>query len=236
MAQSIIICGGEAKQQLTEAEKIINSQTGNTIKNILADPDVIILADPDSIKIEAVRRLKKEIQLKPFSAIIKTVLILEAEKITLPAQHALLKTLEEPPPNTLIILTTVNAELILPTILSRCRIFNLKARQLKLTAEEFKRNLAFAGSLISQSPGQRLIEADKISKEMSREFIINQIKFWQQWLRKNQDLSAKTEQVNLTTAEISRIFNNLQNSLKMLESQANSKLVIENLLLSFPYK
>ncbi|GFI58264.1 DNA polymerase III subunit tau [Muribaculaceae bacterium] len=50
----------------------------------------------------------------------------EGEKMTVQAQNALLKTLEEPPEYTVILILTTNVESLLPTILSRCVVLNMK--------------------------------------------------------------------------------------------------------------
>jgi len=81
----------------------------------------------DSIKIEQVRQLKKEIYLKPFEAKIKTFIIDDADRLTLEAANALLKILEEPPADSLIILVTSKPQLLPETILSRCRSIKFSA-------------------------------------------------------------------------------------------------------------
>jgi DNA polymerase-3 subunit delta' len=78
-------------------------------------------AGGDSIKIEQVRQLKKDIYLKPYEAKIKTFIIDDADKLTLEAANALLKILEEPPRDSLIILVTSKPQLLPETIVSRCR-------------------------------------------------------------------------------------------------------------------
>lgn len=84
--------------------------------------DNIILQTPLlKIGIEEVRDLKKKINLRPIGPN-KTIIILESEKLTLEAQNALLKTLEEPLDSTSINLVTKSLDNLLPTILSRCQI------------------------------------------------------------------------------------------------------------------
>jgi DNA polymerase III gamma/tau subunit len=72
-----------------------------------------------SISIDQVHELLKDINLKPFFENHKVAIIYPAHLLTLPAQQALLKTLEEPPENTQIILATSLPGKLLPTILSR---------------------------------------------------------------------------------------------------------------------
>jgi len=79
--------------------------------------------DSGSIKIDQVRQIEKEIQLKPYEGKKKVFIIIEAQDLTLEACNALLKTLEEPPSNSLLILTSAHADQLLPTVLSRCQKF-----------------------------------------------------------------------------------------------------------------
>ncbi len=57
----------------------------------------------------------------------RVVLLLDADRMTAQAQNSLLKTLEEPPENTYIILVTEHPEALLTTVISRCRPIRLKA-------------------------------------------------------------------------------------------------------------
>ena len=85
-------------------------------------PDLHVLEpDGNSIKIEQVRSLQKGLNLKPLEANRKICLIEEAESMTLGAANALLKTLEEPRGDTLLILLTAYPNRLLETIRSRCQ-------------------------------------------------------------------------------------------------------------------
>jgi DNA polymerase III delta prime subunit len=68
-----------------------------------------------------IRRLIDEVNLAPFSSENKAFIIDDAERMLPTSSNALLKTLEEPPKNTLIILVTSSPEKLLPTIISRCQ-------------------------------------------------------------------------------------------------------------------
>lgn len=71
-------------------------------------------------------QLNNDIMVKPYSRPYKVYIIDEAEKMTEQAQNAMLKTIEEPPEYAIILLLTVNAKLLLPTILSRCILLNVR--------------------------------------------------------------------------------------------------------------
>ncbi|MEN8687571.1 MAG: DNA polymerase III subunit delta' [Desulfuromonadales bacterium] len=85
-------------------------------------PDLHVLEpEGNSIKIEQVRRLQKDLNLKPLEAPRKICLIEAADSMTPGAANALLKTLEEPRGDTLLILLSAHPNRLLETIRSRCQ-------------------------------------------------------------------------------------------------------------------
>lgn len=93
-------------------------------------PDIIRVyhEKPNSISVEEIRtQVVNDVDIKPYTGPYKIYLINDAEKMTVQAQNALLKTIEEPPAYAVIILLTNNAEALLPTIVSRCVTLHLKA-------------------------------------------------------------------------------------------------------------
>ena len=92
-------------------------------------PDIIHVTHekPGSISVDEIRtQLNNDIQVKPYSSPRKIYIIDEADKLTVQAQNALLKTIEEPPEYAVIVMLTSNADALLPTILSRCVLLNIK--------------------------------------------------------------------------------------------------------------
>ena len=85
-------------------------------------PDLHLL-EPDGafIKIDQVRELQKELSYRPFEAPKKACIIDGADKLNLSSGNALLKTLEEPPGEALMILIAPEPSAVLQTILSRCQ-------------------------------------------------------------------------------------------------------------------
>ncbi len=91
-------------------------------ENVDSSPDYInIYPDGNSIKIAQIRNLQIDIIIKPHKNY-KIYIINQADSMTIEAQNALLKTLEEPPEYAIIILITSNKEALLDTIKSRCEI------------------------------------------------------------------------------------------------------------------
>lgn len=92
-------------------------------------PDLIYVTHekPASIGVGDIReQINNTICIRPYSSYYKIYIVDEAEKMTVPAQNALLKTIEEPPSYAVIILLTTNDAAFLPTILSRCVKLKLK--------------------------------------------------------------------------------------------------------------
>lgn len=79
-----------------------------------------------SFGVDDVRDIIEEVYKKPFEKDKKVIIIHEGNKLTIQAQNALLKTIEEPPTGVYIIILCESLELILDTIKSRCEIYKLK--------------------------------------------------------------------------------------------------------------
>lgn len=92
-------------------------------------PDIIYVTHekPSSIGVEDIRsQLTGEILIRPYNGKYKIYIIPDAEKMTVQAQNAILKTIEEPPEYAVIILLTSNEQALLETIRSRCVTLKLK--------------------------------------------------------------------------------------------------------------
>jgi DNA polymerase III subunit delta' len=97
-----------------------------------AHPDVTWVR-PESksriIRVEQVRDLIRTVNLKPTQAGFKVGIIAGADRLKVEAANAFLKTLEEPPPKSILILLTTDASDLLETIVSRCLRLNLPGEE-----------------------------------------------------------------------------------------------------------
>lgn len=94
-----------------------------------------IAKNKKTIGVGEIRTLIEEITKRPYEGNNKAIIVHNSEKMTIQAQNAFLKTIEEPPKGVYIILLCENLEAILDTIKSRCQIHKLKA----LTIEEIQK-------------------------------------------------------------------------------------------------
>ena len=90
-------------------------------------PDVqVVEGEGRTLKIDQMRTLRHEAALSPLEGRWKVYIIQQMEQATAEAANCLLKTLEEPPSSVILVLTASEAEALLPTIVSRCQVFNLR--------------------------------------------------------------------------------------------------------------
>jgi DNA polymerase-3 subunit delta' len=76
--------------------------------------------------VDQIRELQHSLSLAPYEARYRVALLLRFEEAHLSAANALLKTLEEPPPQVILIITAESSEILLPTIVSRCEVLRLR--------------------------------------------------------------------------------------------------------------
>jgi DNA polymerase-3 subunit delta' len=97
------------------------------------------------VTVDQMRELMKAIQLKPNEAKSKVAVIVAADRLRVEAANAFLKTLEEPPPRSVLILLSTDSQRILETILSRCLRLNFSGSGgLKLSPEQLEWLKAFS--------------------------------------------------------------------------------------------
>ena len=112
---------GEERVAAALAADIMGLPTGSTVHDV-AHPDLRWLTPEDGvIKIDAVRALIDFLMQTPQLAGRKIAVVASAERMNLNAANALLKTLEEPPPESFVALVTGAPERLLPTVRSRCQ-------------------------------------------------------------------------------------------------------------------
>lgn len=106
------------------------------------NPDLVVidrLEGKRKITIDEIReKLINDVKVKPYACRFKVYIIIGAENLTVEAQNAILKTLEEPPEYVVIILLATTEKLILPTVLSRCEIVNIPPMPDDMVAEYFE--------------------------------------------------------------------------------------------------
>ncbi|MDO4285490.1 MAG: DNA polymerase III subunit [Eubacteriales bacterium] len=93
-----------------------------------SQPDIIWTehAKPNTIGVDDIRKMRSDVQIKPYRSEHKIYIVRDAQKMTPQAQNALLKTLEEPPAYAVILLLADGPGTFLPTVLSRCILLQMQ--------------------------------------------------------------------------------------------------------------
>ena len=148
-------------------------------------PDVMTVSVEDEatqIKIAQVRRLLEILDLQPLEGRNKVFVIDPADSLNPEAANAVLKGLEEPPPNTFFFLITVNVHELLLTVRSRCQVYNFTP----LTLDEIRQHTGADELIVRWSQGSigrsRGLDVSRLKSE--REIVID---FLEIALTANQD-------------------------------------------------
>lgn len=144
-------------------------------------PDLHWLNEPgETLAIENVRKLQALLAYPPYQADTNVVIIHQIELASIPAQNALLKTLEEPPAYVQIILTTAEVAAVLPTVVSRCMVIHLHQPDPKNATPQHELS---PQALASKSYGELIDLAEKYTDRIEAEaFVEAMIESFQQEL------------------------------------------------------
>ncbi len=195
------------------------------------DPLDRVYITPDketSLGIEVIKKLQEKIFLKPFKGKEKAIIIPQAELLTIPAQNALLKLLEEPPAHTFIFLLSSTQEVFLPTIISRCQLIDIKTILQQFTDDEKKKVQLQFKNWIQQSPGDALKQAEIIAKDKDKalQTLEKFIVVGESILKDNIENQKDPFEVAYTLKKLHKTYATLK------ATNTNARLTLENLFLS----
>jgi DNA polymerase-3 subunit gamma/tau len=140
LAQALLFCGPRGVGKTTCARilaKVINGDANLTEEELALNIFELDAASNNSV--DDIRRLIDQVRFAPQTGKFKVYIIDEVHMLSQQAFNAFLKTLEEPPAHAIFILATTEKHKIIPTILSRCQIFDFK----RITVDDIAGHLSF---------------------------------------------------------------------------------------------
>lgn len=178
--------------------------------------------------IESIRNLTRQTHLKKENT--QAILINNAEKLTQEAANAFLKTLEEPPLNTIFILTAPSEDSVLATIVSRCQVVNLGPQKPEISEKDYNQTQEIFEKLRRGGIGEKLSFADnQDDRKKAIEFVQKQILVAREELFKVTKRKKHKE-----TKKLLQLIKNLVQAKKDLDENVNVKLILTDLLLNYP--
>lgn len=169
----------------------------------------------EHITIDQIREFCKKLYMSPAQSQYHVGIIKNAGAMTIEAQNALLKMLEEPPPCVQILLETQNAETLLATVLSRCQV-------IRVTGEHEENEHIPLFALLDAPVGERLFLLEKYSPDRvtAKKFVNDALQTGEKLLY------TEKEKTRITT-----LLRKLLRAQAQLESNCNPKLVLDRVFL-----
>ena len=148
--------GGPTTTPCGECESCVAIAAGTSL-------DVIEMDAASNRSVDDIRDLRERVGYMPASGRWKVYIIDEAHMLTREAWNAFLKTLEEPPPNTVFVLATTEAHKVMPTIVDRCQRFDFQRPSAGQIAEVVDRVAASEGIEIADGATAAIARQDSHS-------------------------------------------------------------------------
>jgi len=186
---------------------------------------VSIEGDKKEISIERIRELRRHLSLSAYSGPYKIAIIKEADKMTSEAANALLKTLEEPQGNTVLILITSTPSALPKTIVSRCEEIKFKTVSLDKVPKNF---IEKEYTEILQKPLTDIFKYIEQTSKKKKQII----PLLDSWLFLFRDFLMKKKESKYSQGQLIKIIKEIQKTKNLvLNTNINKRLAIENLVL-----
>ena len=192
-------------------------------KKLISNPDFHLIdgRELNSIGIEEVKDLQDEMRYKPFQEKIQIALILDSKKLTVQAQNAFLKTLEDSSDYTAYILLVKNEKELLPTIVSRSKKLYSKEKESK-DVEKISTEICFENEDMIYC----FSEFEKIGKKK-----IETLNYLDIYLNSLQEEFRDGVKRGKDIGDVAKKISLVNNTKGQINANGNRRLLLENLYL-----
>jgi len=213
---AFVISGGSPEKRQTEINKKLQEWQVSSFDQI------ILTTEEGSIGVSEIRAFQQRLQLSPLQGSYTAGIIPNAHLATTEAQNALLKTLEEPPPHTRLILEAPSMQSFLPTILSRCQLISLGTSD-QYTTDDLLQCFKTLKQLQEARLGERIKIIDAVTKDRE------ETKAWVE----QAIVASRTLLLASPTPQTTHFIRRLIEAQKHLAANANPKLILDQLFIEF---
>ncbi|MBI4036296.1 hypothetical protein HY386_00255 [Candidatus Daviesbacteria bacterium] len=223
------IAGMIAKIFISPSPEIIRIEFDKILKErgvSLNHPDLLCFAAGEKVGIEQARKIKQYLSTKPYQSRGKVIIIEDGSVMTAEAQNALLKTLEELPTETIILIGTDSEANLLPTVLSRCQTVRLTAPSKSELFNEYTQDIL---KMLAWDKAKRFGYIEKLKEREL--FLDTLVKTFHNLLyqREGKDITHQ-----LTEEEIIKFIQKLIEAQRWSKQNVNIRAILEYLMLEMP--
>lgn len=211
-----LLISASLDKRVEEIKKILSEN--NLPPNHL---DLLYFPNDSKLGIVEAKKIKDHFSLKPYSAKGRGVVLEDGSSLTIEAQNALLKTIEELPKDSLFIMGADSESKLLPTILSRCQIINLGSEKYNSYKyyNSYTKDLEY---LLKATTEQRFEYIERLKEK--EEFLHSLVKYFHQNLRSH------------LTSGNTEFLKELLRSEQWTKHNVNVRAILEYLMLVMPNK
>lgn len=210
-----LLISPELNLRIDEINKVITLNLNK--QNFKNHPDLLYFVSDSKLGIEQAKIIKEHFSLKPFQAKGRIVAFEDASNLTIEAQNALLKTIEELPTEGMLLLGAPSEYKFIPTLLSRCQVIKIQDTSDKIQVNKHNQEIE---KLIAATIEERFEYIEKLKEK--EEFLHSLVSYFHKNLSTN--IKNKEYTKSLLQAE------------EWANQNVNIRAILEYLMLVMPNK
>jgi len=211
MSLPLLIVGGTEEKRKSSA-----LESARKISSVF---DTSLIDTREASGIDTIRSINQKLTRRPFDSPYQSIILLEVQNLTIEAQNAFLKSLEETSPSAQIFLTSPTAESLLSTVVSRCQKLELETQNEDITQTQWH----FLKTFLQSSYYNRYAASDKLDFD-------SWLAIWRKILLSTLDVGNVPFNLNVKPAHTLRYLR-LVNKLRSLQRRRAAQKLLKTILI-----